>query len=73
MKDTAENIMLAAFNFIDIEEREDLFREGFTANGACTGTSTCGPLLYGSVRVAQDVHTRVLIAAPVARRQETTR
>lgn len=67
----AENITLATFNYTEIKEREDMSREGFKANGACTGTSACGPPLQ-SGPLAQDAHTRVLTAAPAARRQETT-
>lgn len=48
----AENVILATFNYIEIEEREDVSREGFKVNGACTG-----PLLYESGHVAHDAHT----------------
>lgn len=73
MNDTVQKTLYwQQFNYLEIEEREDMSREGFKANGACMGTSTCGPLLYGSVHVAQDVHTRVLTAALAAGHQEMT-
>lgn len=53
----AENVILATFNYTEIEEREDMSREGFKVNGACTGMSACGPLLYESGHVAHDAHT----------------